>query len=344
MIKNFGFINTRLSARIAAVVGGTALSLASTMAMAAVVDSGVVNLAIPATIDGIYLNVVTGATATAAPAPAGWDLNPYVTGGFLTFFTSAGAANNNQVVGSAAGANLLAPGAVIDATSTYAAAGVVSAPAFRIASTTAFVGFRFTNEATGALNYGYAQLTTSSPNGTPAIITRYVYENAGLPITIAGGGPTNTAPTLTYSPTTAAGVTFPIGPAGAVASTIGITAAGAVGTGSTVISGCAITGAGAASYGPVTTTPGTFNTTTTTGTIGLSCTRGAAAAAAASLSCTETPTPGAAVTRTWALTCPAAPVAPPAPVVPVPTLSLMGSLMLLAGFLGLGMFMANRRA
>ena len=31
-------------------------------------------------------------------------------------------------------------------------------------------------------------------------------------------------------------------------------------------------------------------------------------------------------------------------VVPVPTLSFMGSLMLLAGFLGLGMFMANRRA
>lgn len=451
MIKNFGFTNARLSARVAAVVGGTALSLVSTMSMAAIIDSGPVNLAIPATVDGIYLNVVTNASATVAPFPAGWDLNPYVTGGFLTFFTSAAVANNNQVVGAAApaGATLLAAGAVVGPASTYAAAGVVTAPAFRVASTTSFVGFRFTNEATSTLNYGYAQLTTSAPNGSPATITRYVYQNDGSAITIAGGGPTNTAPTLAYTPTTAAGVTFPAGAAGAATSSIAIAGTGAAGTGSTVVSGCAITGAGAASFGAVTTTPanGTFNTTTTTGSIDLSCTR-AAAAATASLSCTETSTPGAAATRTWALTCPAATAAAtvtpttasgtasplpsynlptgsssrgfvftaagapttltcsiasaknfvvspaslplavgvpgtvtvtytgstvgtfigtltctttgnaqtftypisvvvgpaPAPLTAVPTLSLFSSLMLLAGFLGLGMFMANRRA
>lgn len=451
MIKNFGFTNARLSARVAAVVGGTALSLVSTMSMAAIVDSGVVNLAIPATIDGIYLNVVTNASATASPAPAGWDFDPYVTGGFLTFFTSSAAANNNQVVGAAApaGATLLAAGAVIGPASAFAAAGVVSAPAFRVASTTSYVGLRFTNEATGTLNYGYVQLTTSAPNGTPATITRYVYENTGAAITIPGGGPTNTAPTLAYTPTTAAGVTFPAGAAGAATASIAIAGTGAAGTGATVVSGCAVTGAGAASFGAVTTTPanGTFNTATSTGSINLSCTRGAAAAAA-SLACTETSTPGAAATRTWALTCPAATVAAtvtpttasgtpsplpsyslptgsssrgfvftaagagttltcsiasaknfvvspaslplvvgtpgtvtvtytgstvgtfngtlncsttgnaqtftyplsvvvggaPVAVVPVPTLSVMGSLLLLAGFLGLGMFMANRRA
>jgi hypothetical protein len=451
MTKNFGFTNARLSARVAAVVGGTALSLISSMSMAAIVDSGPVNLAIPATVDGIYLNVVTNVSATVAPFPAGWDLNPYVTGGFLTFFSSSAAGNNNQIVGAAApaGATLLAAGAVVGPASTYAAAGVVTAPAFRVASTTSFVGFRFTNEATSTLNYGYAQLTTSAPNGSPAIITRYVYENTGAAITIAGGGPTNTAPTLAYNPTTAAGVTLPAGAAGAATSSIAITGTGAVGTGNTVVSACAISGTGAASFGAVTTTPanGTFNTATTAGTINLSCTR-AATAATASLACTETSTPGAAATRTWALTCPAASVAAtvtpttasgtasplpsynlptgsssrgfvfsaagantaltcgitgakgfvvapiplnlvvgtpgtvtvtftgntvgtftgtltcnttgnaqtftypisvvvgpvPAVVVPVPTLSLMGSLLLLAGFLGLGMFMANRRA
>lgn len=454
MIKNFGFTNASLSARVAAVVGGTALSLVSTMSTAAIVDSGVVNLAVPATVDGIYLNVVTNATGTsAATRPPGWDFNPYVTGGNLTFFSSATAANNNQVVGAAApaGATLLAAGAVIGPASAYAAAGVVTAPAFRVASTTSFVGFRFTNEVTAALNYGYAQLTTTATTGSPAVITRYVYENTGLEITIPGGGGANTAPTLAYTPTTAAGVTFPAGAAGAATSSIAIAGTGAAGTGNTVVSGCAITGAGAAAFGAVTTTPanGTFNTATTSGTINLGCTR-AAAAATASLACTETPTPGTPSTRTWALTCPAATVAAvvtpttvsgtpsplpsynlptgsssrgfvftaagagttltctiasaknfvvspaslplvvgapgtvtvtytgstpgtfngtlncfttgnaqtftyplsvvvgpapvAAPVIPVPTLSLMGSLMLLAGFLGLGMFMANRRA
>ena len=454
MAKNFGFTNARLSARVAAVVGGTALSLISTMSMAAIVDSGPINLAIPATFFGIYLNVVTNATATAAPSPPGWDLNPFVTGGFLTFFTSTNVANNNQVVGAAApaGATLLAAGAVVGPASAYAAAGAVTAPAFRVASTTSFVGFRFTNEVTSTLNYGYAQLTTSAPNGTPATITRYVYQNDGTAITIAAGVGGNTAPVLAYTPTTAAGVTFPAGAAGAATSTITIAATGAAGTGATVVSGCAVTGAGAASFGAPTTTPanGTFNTVTTAGSINLSCTRGAAAATA-SLACTETSTPGVAATRTWALTCPAAtaggavvtagtasgtpsplpsynlptgsssrafsftstgapatvtcgitgavgfvvapiplslaagqtsnvtvtytgstagtftgvldcttsgtggpftypisvvvgPAQVAAPLTPVPTLSLFATLMLLAGFLGLGVFMANRRA
>ncbi len=452
MTKNVSFTNARLSARVAAIVGGAALSLVSTMSMAAIVDSGVVSLAIPATIDGIYLNVVTGATATASPSPAGWDFNGYVSGGNLTFFTSASAANNNQVVGAAApaGATLLAAGAVIGPASAFAAAGVVTAPAFRVASTTSYLGVRFTNETTSTLNYGYIQLTTTAGTGTPAVITRYVYENAGAAITIPGGGPTNTAPTLAYTPSTAAGVTFPAGAAGAATSSIAIAATGAVGTGNTTVTACAISGAGAAAFGAPTVTPSTYNTATTAGTIGLSCTR-AAAASTASLACTETPTPGTAATRTWALTCPAATVASvvtpttvsgtpsplpsynlptgsssrgfvftaagagttltcsiasaknfvvspaslplvvgtpgtvtvtytgstagtfngtlncsttgnaqtftyplsvvvgaapvaAAPVIPVPALSLMGSLMLLAGFLGLGMYMANRRA
>lgn len=450
MTKNFSFTNARLSARVAAVVGGTALSLVSTMSMAAIVDSGVVNFPVPATTAGIYFNVVTNVSGTVASAVPGWDLNPFASSTNLAFFQSTAAGNNTQVVSTAAGTTLLAPGAVVGPASTYVLSGTAQAPDFRVTSTTSFVGFRFTNEVTAALNYGYAQLSTTAGTGFPATVTRYVYENTGLPITIAGGGGTNTAPTLTYTPTTAAGVTFPAGPAGAATSSIAIAASGAVGTGNTVVSGCAITGAGAASFAAPTTTPanGTFNTTTTAGSINLGCTRGATAASA-SLACTETSTPGTAVTRTWSLTCPAAtaaatvtPTTPSGtasplpsynlptgssnrgfvftatgadavltcgivgagftvapislnlvagtpgtvtvtytgstagtfngaltcnttgnaqtftypiivvvgsapvavPVIPVPALSLMGSLMLLAGFLGLGMFMANRRA
>ena len=128
----------------------------------------------------------------------------------------------------------------------------------------------------------------------------------------------DTAPTLTYNPTTAAGVTFPGGAAGSVNASIAISSIGASGTGQTAVTGCAITGPGAASFGAVTTTPagGVFNTGTTAGSINLSCTRGASAASA-SLACTETATPtvvGSPFTRTWALTCPAAGASNVAPV------------------------------
>jgi|CXWL01.1.fsa_nt_gi hypothetical protein len=158
------------------------------------------------------------------------------------------------------------------------------------------------NLATGA----FTSLSTDNPLGE--------YEGA-IPTQCAGA---STAPTLTYNPTTAAGVTFPTGPAGSVNAAIAITSAGATGTGQSAVTGCVITGAGAASFGPVTTTPanGIFNSGTTSGSINLSCTRGGAVATA-SLSCTETATPtvaGSPFTRTWALTCPAATVPDVAPV------------------------------
>ena len=49
--------------------------MAVTTADAAIVYSGVVSISIPDNIDGVYLNVVTG--ASGAVLPAGWDVNPY---------------------------------------------------------------------------------------------------------------------------------------------------------------------------------------------------------------------------------------------------------------------------
>ncbi len=142
-------------------------------------------------------------------------------------------------------------------------------------------------------------------------ITNHATVNAPGGIDVILPPPPSVAPTLTYAPTEAAGVTFPAGGASAVSASIAVTAAGATGTGEAVVNGCAITGAGAASFGAVSTTPanGTFNAATTSGSIDLSCTRGPTAATA-SLSCTETRTPGAAVTRTWALSCPETDVPP----------------------------------
>jgi len=45
----------------------------------------------------------------------------------------------------------------------------------------AYLGFRF--EDNGQVKYGYARIETG-PNGSPATIVSYAYENSGGPVTI----------------------------------------------------------------------------------------------------------------------------------------------------------------
>jgi hypothetical protein len=304
------------------------LALGASVSHAAIVDSGPISIAVPNNIDGVYLNVVTGATGTSGGGTAGWDINLYATGGGLTFFWPSSPANSSGGVATAEPLYLPQPvGSVISVASFFSAAsgGAGAAPFanFRVTGTNN-LGIRFFNETTSAINYGYITIETTAASGFPATIQRIVYGNAGEAVTVTSGA-VDTAPTLTYDPTTAAGVTFPGGPAGAVNATINITSAGAVGAGQTAVTGCAITGAGAGSFGAVTTTPagGVFNTVTTAGSINLSCTRGASEATA-SLSCTETATPtvaGSPFTRVWALTCPAETAVAPVAAVAATTLT-----------------------
>lgn len=126
-----------------------------------------------------------------------------------------------------------------------------------------------------------------------------------------GGGAVN--PTLSYDPVAGSpgapgtGPAFPNGPAGNASASIAISAAGASGGGSTTLGACQISGSGAASFAaPILTPPGgLFNAITTSGSIGLGCTRGLSAANAV-LVCSETPAGGSTVERAWSLTCPAA--------------------------------------
>jgi hypothetical protein len=128
-------------------------------------------------------------------------------------------------------------------------------------------------------------------------------------VTTGGGG--NTNPTLAYVVAPGTAVNFPAGAAGAATATIAVTPSGAAGTGSTSVTGCAVSAilpAGAVFAAP-TTTPANGIYTNVAGTVNLGCTR-AAAAATATLTCNETPNGGAAVVRTWPLACPAG-TAPP---------------------------------
>ncbi|MEG3122440.1 PEPxxWA-CTERM sorting domain-containing protein [Sphingomonas sp. GB1N7] len=150
------------------------------------------SISVPNNIDGVYINVITGATGTSSTTVPGYDLNPYNNGAGLTFFSAAspgGTVANGTTSGTSAALDLSA-GFVIGATSTFVTGQAVGT-AFQVGGSH-IVGFKFVNEATGAVNYGYARITTATGTGTglgfPATITQLVYENTGASLTVAAAG------------------------------------------------------------------------------------------------------------------------------------------------------------
>jgi len=180
--KSFG---TRLLSRAALLAEGSMLCLASSVATAAIIDSGPVNISLPATNAGLYINVLTGATGTSGGAVAGWDFNPYLTAsGLGIYWDNVNTASTGGVGVTAATGPLvvLAPGATISVASIFTRS-IQAASTFRVTQD-AFMGFQFFNENTSVINYGYAELSTTATNGYPATLVHYVYENSGGPITI----------------------------------------------------------------------------------------------------------------------------------------------------------------
>ncbi len=176
--KSFG---TRLLSRAALLAEGSMLCLASSVATAAVIDSGPVNILVPNTFAGVYINLTTGATGGSSAGTPGWDLNPYQTGSGMGIFWDA-AAGGVVAPATTTPFLVLAPGATISAASTFSRT-ITAASSFRVTQD-AFLGLRFMNETTAAVNNGYAEITTTGPDGFPMTIVHYVYDDTGGPITI----------------------------------------------------------------------------------------------------------------------------------------------------------------
>ena len=164
---------------VVAVVGG------AQKAEAAVVYSGPLNIAIPNTIDGLYINLVTGAATTPASNP-GYDLNPYVSGGNWNMFEGTGCTE----IGVGTTFTALSAGTPIDGTGAFINGSIFPA-AF---GTTAILGVRFLRESDSATLFGWVRLTLpGSPFATGAgTLVDYAYENTGAGI---NAGATTPAPT-----------------------------------------------------------------------------------------------------------------------------------------------------
>lgn len=186
MLKNR--LNKHFAAASAVAAGVAALGAAQ--ANAAIVSSGPVSIVIPDNIDGVYMNIVTGA-ASASP-PAGWDINPYTAaaGQFnlwgattTTWFPSDGVIGGNYN---------LAPGTSIGGAATAffrPGGGTNIAPQLVLNSSDNLFGFRFTNEANAnAIHFGWMRLAVGATAGDRTIV-EYAYEDVAETAIPAGAVP-----------------------------------------------------------------------------------------------------------------------------------------------------------
>lgn len=166
-----------LSAKLALYAAAAAVVCTgeATTASAAIIYNDPADITVPNNIDGVYLNLTTGASSTSAIA--GYDLNPFGLTDGLSFLTpmDGGGALATSASGPIAA---LSAGALIGPNSSYRV-GAVIAPNFRVTDTK-FLGLRFINDVTGAINYGWVEFTTTASTGFPATINRFAYENTGV--------------------------------------------------------------------------------------------------------------------------------------------------------------------
>jgi hypothetical protein len=194
-------LSSRLDSRLAAYAAVATAALAAPAlpsADAAIVYSGPLNLNIPAGLDGLYINMVTGGTSTGAGSTLpGWDLNPWVTGaGTATaawrLNTNANGTNpDNGLVGTGTTTlSNLAAGTVIGAASTFIS-GTFLVPT---AGTNIF-GIRFFNEATSTTHFGWVRMTLNSASA-PGTLVDFAWENVANTSIQAGAIPEPSTVTL----------------------------------------------------------------------------------------------------------------------------------------------------
>ena len=190
-MKNRKFPLDARFASSAFIAVGAALCGAEQRADAYIVWSGIININIPSTTDGVFLNVITGQVGSSGPSTTGWDVNPY-SGGGLQFFAASGGGYVSGLGTDSSLVDNLAFNTLIGAGQTFST-GVASIESsgstrFHFSSSQNLVGFQFINEATGNTHYGWMRLQLwSGPGLQPRAIVEYAYEteagvgiNAGL--------------------------------------------------------------------------------------------------------------------------------------------------------------------
>lgn len=159
---------------------------AGALPAAVVCSSGV--LSIPATTEGLYINLVTGVSGQTEASVPGFDFNPYAAASTdppdqLKFYWGAVASNGAGVATFGDTYAVLGDGVLIGPASLFTRAGFTGDTSAWQAGTTGYLGLRFRNEAAAnATHYGWLRLETTAPLGFPATIRGWCFEDSGAAI------------------------------------------------------------------------------------------------------------------------------------------------------------------
>jgi len=167
---------TKLELHLAA-LAACGIGTAAPELTAALIQSGIVNINIPSNVDGVYLNVVTGITGSSSGATPGWDVNPWSATG-LGLFSPINPSGGAYVVSAPGFAINLGIGSFIGPANTFGSGTAANTAMWNLNSTNNHAGFRFFNEATGQIHYGWMRLAFSSTIiAQPRTIVEYAYES-----------------------------------------------------------------------------------------------------------------------------------------------------------------------
>ena len=163
-------LSNRLAKHFAA---AAAASVVAGAANAAIVHWANANLVIPATIDGLYINVETQASGSAGSVVAGWDINPY-SATSLTWFNATGTGMLRYPGVTTGSAGNLTLGTSVGATGSYGSGAVTvgAAAGNWVLNASNYFGFRFV-AADGLTHYGWGRMDVGA-----AITTRTLAEIA----------------------------------------------------------------------------------------------------------------------------------------------------------------------
>lgn len=169
-------LKTRLTKHFALAAVATA---AVSSANAQIVHSGIVNFNIAPTLNGLYLNVVTGQINEPGNGPGssvpGWDVNFWSSTGFGMFSPSGlPTAGAYVVTAPGFGANMTF-GAEIGAGNTYGSGTTGNLAQWNLNSDQNLVGFRFRNEANNQIHYGWARIAFGA-SATSRTLVEYAFD------------------------------------------------------------------------------------------------------------------------------------------------------------------------
>jgi autotransporter-associated beta strand protein len=156
-------------------------------AQSAIIYSGLRNIAIPTTFDGIYLDIDTGATSTSTIT--GWDLNFFFggigIGGSDAFQPARMGTGNMDTI------RLFGVGDLIDNTLSFSTGETGSSDHLGATGNfkegvEGYLGFRFTRNNLSSPFYGYMRLTLTA-NEPGAVIHDWAWDDTGGSLQVASG-------------------------------------------------------------------------------------------------------------------------------------------------------------